>query len=79
MGGWLRVAPSGIEWIAEKAGGSTHAIVLGFDDIAAIELEPFTRRTAGLTLTTNRTDELWLLVDDRRKLDKVLGALRYRS
>ena len=77
--GWLRIAPSGIDWIAEKASGSTHAVVLSFDDIAAIELEPFKRRTAGLTVITRETDELWLLVDDRRKLDKVLSALRYRS
>jgi hypothetical protein len=79
VGGWLQLSPTGLVWYAVRKSGPTPAAVIATADITAVELVKLRKRKAGLTVTTTGAEELWLLVEDRRKLDNVLGAVRYGS
>lgn len=89
--GWLRVTPVSLQFtpIRQRRGRgragrdghivTTEMIELTHDDLVDLELVPLGRRTAGVTAVSSAGDELWILVDDRRKLDEMASRLRYRD
>jgi hypothetical protein len=69
----VRTAATG----TRRADGAVSVVELGRSDLADVELVAIGRHNAGLTITTRAGAELWLLVDDRKKLDEMLQQLRY--
>lgn len=79
LDGWLRLDEGELVWFATRRSGPTEAVVIDMDDLATIELADLGRSRAGLTITTSDTEELWLLLRDRKKVDGILSRLRYGS
>jgi len=76
--GWLRITPNDFLWSPVPPRGATAEVVqLDTHSLADVELVALGRRRAGLTVTTRSGTELWLLIDDRRKVDEMLQRLRY--
>ena len=75
--GWLRIDPSELWWHSTSTKGEVATFVVPSRHIATIEITDLGRRRAGVTVTTTDAAELWLLIHDRRKVDAVLGNLRY--
>jgi len=76
--GWLRITPNDFLWSPVPTRSATAEVVqLDTHSLADVELVALGRRRAGLTVTTRSGTELWLLIDDRRKVDEMLQRLRY--
>ena len=76
--GWLRLTPTMLEFTPDRRQGSTVTVVhLDAAQIVDLELVPLGRRNDGVTVVSDEGDELWVLVEDRRKLDEMAVRLRY--